>query len=420
MKKKTPLKQMDSGLVNAYTDAMMSEVPRGDAMGKGMDAIMEQAGSVVDKVWKDKNAARDKEKERVRLAKEKGDKVAQATLDMGGSLGKSTFDSCYPAVESIQAEYDEAVKNNDKKGMAMAMQKLNEFSATTGSLKELNSDVALAKKENDLSANCKPGGREDTILTSFLDDSTKKRVSANDDGMQMFEYEVEIDGEKEWVTHDDVNNILENNRTDHESIADVRDLIIQAGDSADDENRAGKEFNDYDEVRTTSKMNTIIKKGKLNSLLYDDVLENGEPFVDAIYENPEIKGMTYESLGLMEKDIVAKVDTNNDGIIQDNEAQTLLELGHKDMIVDALINPDNANFDEERTRGVMANYFSTAVKQQYSKNKSKNKQKVGNYPVSGGAMYQENSDGSKSPVSPAGDRFKNMTTEELLAMYPTN
>ena len=33
-------------------------------------------------------------------------------------------------------------------------------------------------------------------------------------------------------------------------------------------------------------------------------------------------------------------------------------------------------------------------------------------------MYVQQSDGSYAPVSPASDQFKDMTTEELLAMYP--
>ena len=100
--------------------------------------------------------------------------------------------------------------------------------------------------------------------------------------------------------------------------------------------------------------------------MHDDVLENGVPFVEAVRSNPEITGMTYESLGLMSKDIVAKVDTNKDGIIQDNEKKTLLELGHQDMIVDALTNPNNKLYNEETTRGLMANYFTSSIEKNYN------------------------------------------------------
>ena len=128
----------------------------------------------------------------------------------------------------------------------------------------------------------------------------------------------------------------------------------------------------YDVTKATAKMDNTLKNANLKSLMYDDVLENGEPFATAIKANPEITGMTYESLGLMEKDIVAKVDTNKDGIIQDSEKKTLLELGHQDMIVDALTNPDNDLYDEERTRGLMANYFTKFVSTQYENEYSAN------------------------------------------------
>lgn len=382
MKKKTPLKQMDAGLVQAYTNAAMSGVPKaGGGFGGAMDSLMGQASGVVDKVWAKKNQEKAEEKARVKAAKDKGDKVVQTVLDMGGSLGKSTFDSCYPAVEAIQEEYDAAVKSGDKKATAMAMQKLNEFSVTTSSLKELNQDVAAAYDASDLSANVKPGSREDLILTSFMDDATPKRVSKNEGGMQVFEYEVEVDGVKEWVTNDDVNSILTENKTDHTSIADLRDLVIGASDSAKDLAKSGRTESEYDAVKTTSKINSILKKGNLNSLLYDDVMGEGEPFSEAIKSNPEITNMSYESLGMtLNADGVMEMDTNGDGvmdssfqddgdgIISEEEKKTLLEGGHQDMIIDALINPKNDNFDEERTRGVMANFYGKVVQKNYDKN----------------------------------------------------
>ena len=388
MKKKTPLKQMDAGLVQAYTNAAMSDVHQ-DGMSQGMDELMNLSKGMVQGLHDKANKAAEEEAKRVKEAREKSDKVAQSCLDTGGSLGTNTFDACYPAIENLQEQYDEAVKNNDKQAMAKIMQQLNEFSVNTGSLKELNQDVALAISEKDLSANITPGSREDLILTSFLDKSTPTRTANDGDG-SVFEYEVEIDGEKVWVTSEEVKSIIDNNTTDHESIADIRDLVIQAGDEATSQNRGGYLEDDYDAVSTTAKMNDIIKKGSLNSLMYDDVLHNGEPFIEAIKSNPEITGMTYESLGINpslanrpdaagNEALLGKgsIDLNSDGKI-DKEELALLNENDQAMIIDALTNPKNNFFDEERTRGIMATYFSGAVQKQYRKNKDK-KRTTGEY-----------------------------------------
>lgn len=391
--KKSPLKQMDSGLVQAYTNAKMSEAAN-YASSRGFDTLMNISNDLVSGL----HARAAQKKQIEKAAEEKTDGIVQECLATGGALGENTFNSCYPHTEDLQKQYIEAVKNNDKKAQATIMQQLNEFSVGVGGLKELNQDVALALDQKDLSANISPSSPEYLKLQAFLNKETTQRydpetksfiytsqipTGENDENGEPIMEEVEF-------SNSDIQNILKENTTDSKSIADIRDLIIQAGDEAITQNRSGYLEDDYDAVRTTSKMNTIIKKGNLNSLLYDDVLEDGGSFAQNIADNPEIENMTYESLGITMNNGVLEIDTDGDGKVdssfQDDgdgkisaeEKQTLLSSGFKDQIIDALINPKNDNFDEERTRGIMATYFSAAVGKQYRSKKDK-KRTTGQY-----------------------------------------
>jgi hypothetical protein len=127
--------------------------------------------------------------------------------------------------------------------------------------------------------------------------------------------------------------------------------------------------------------------------------------------------MTYASLGLTPP-------PGDDGIIGNEDdpdgAKTVLSGDSRGMIVDALVNPDNEMFDEDRTRGLMATYIGQSMQNNYnegfaSNRKPKTEQKV---EQPGDQMYTQNADGSMAPVSAKSDQYKDLSTEELLAMYP--
>ena len=202
-----------------------------------------------------------------------------------------------------------------------------------------------------------------------MDESTPTRVTK--DG----KWEIDVGGGK-YMLMGEIENMYQDYKKDYVTMTDIRKQAIDIKSMAEKDGRDNLQNPNYapegyDRVKATAKMDNTLRNSKLSSLMHDDVLENGEPWITAVKSNPEITGMTYESLGLMDRDIVAKVDTGGgpngepDGIIQENEKKTLLELGHQDLIVDALTNPKNKLYDEERTRGMMASYFTGFIGKQY-------------------------------------------------------
>ena len=353
MNKKTPLKAADQTLVQgAYRAAMGGQGRQQDGMSQGMDKLMDISADAVKTIAQNRQA-RQKE----------GDDLATSILDTGGSLGTGWLDATRGQVEGLHGDYKKAAKWGKNNKREKGMQDLNTLSAEVASIKDLNTEIATYQADGDWSNSATE--KEQGIFNAFMDDASPKRISMVD-GKRVFEVETP-DG---WMSTKDIDNLAKKHKKDYVAMADIRKTAIDIKGLAEKDGKANLENPNfapegYDRVKATSKMNASLKKANINSLMHDDVLENGEPWITAVKSNPEITGMTYESLGLMSKDIVAKVDTNDDGIIQDNEKQTLLELGHQDMIVDALTNPENELYNEETTRGMMASYFTGFIGRQY-------------------------------------------------------
>jgi hypothetical protein len=352
MNKKTPLKAADQTLVQGAYRAAMGGQRRQDGMSQGMDKLMDISADAVKTIAQNRQA-RQKE----------GDDLATSILDTGGSLGTGWLDATRGQVEGLHGDYKKAAKWGKNNKREKGMQDLNTLSAEVASIKDLNTEIATYQADGDWSNSATE--KEQGVFNAFMDDASPKRISMVD-GKRVFEVETP-DG---WMSTKDIDNLAKKHKKDYVAMADIRKTAIDIKGLAEKDGKANLENPNfapegYDRVKATSKMDASLKKANINSLMHDDVLENGEPWITAVKSNPEITGMTYESLGLMSKDIVAKVDTNDDGIIQDNEKQTLLELGHQDMIVDALTNPENELYNEETTRGMMASYFTGFIGKQY-------------------------------------------------------
>ena len=364
MNKKTPLKAADQTLVQgAYRAAMGGQGRQQDGMSQGMDKLMDISADAVKTIAQNR---RDKQKE--------GKDIADKIMTTGGDLGQGWLDVVTTEVEGQHADYKKAAQWGRKNKMGKASGELQSISAEVATIKESKDEVVALFNEKGENGGWSEAvtEKELTVFNAFMDDNSEKRITKDENGARTFE--VYINEDQGWMTTGDINKMVEGQKKDYGTMVDVRDQIIKAKESGANRSKGGPQnAMDFDQVKTTAKMDATLKKGNLQSLMHDDVLENGTPFIEAMKKNPEITGMTYESLGLMGKDIVAKVDTGGggpngdepDGIIQDNEKKTLLELGHQEMIIDALTNPDNELYNEKTTRGLMANYFTGSIKQNY-------------------------------------------------------
>ena len=362
MNKKTPLKAADQTLVQgAYRAAMGGQGRQQDGMSQGMDKLMDISADAVKTIAQNR---RDKQKE--------GKDIADKIMTTGGDLGQGWLDVVTTEVEGQHADYKKAAQWGRKNKMGKASGELQSISAEVATIKESKDEVVdlmMEKSEN--------GGwseaitaKEYTVFNAFISPDSKKRITKDDNGARTFE--VYIGEEEGWMTTGDINKMVEGQKKDYGTMVDVRDQIIKAKESGANRSKGGPQnASDFDKEKTVAKMDATLKKSNLNSLMHDDVLENGVPFIEAIKSNPEITGMHYEDLGLYDmtreqQDAMLKADVNNDGIIQEGEKKTLLESGHQDMIVDALTNPENPLYNEKTTRGLMANYFTGSIEKNYN------------------------------------------------------
>ena len=363
---KTPLKQADATLVQGAYNAAAAGIPQDgqDGMAQGMDKLMEISGQAV----KDIAAARaEKQKE--------GNELADSILDTGGSLGTSWLTACQGEVKDMHGDYRKAAAWGKKNKTAKGMQDLNSLSAEIASIKDLNTDMATWQKEDDWSQSVTP--KEQEVFNAFMNNDSKKRIVKDENGNRTFEVETP----QGWMSTKDIERMANDHKKDYTTMTEVRKKALDIKEGAIEASKQNKEAQgnyvpeqltpEY-EKKLLSKYDNTLRNGNLKSLMHDDILENGVPFVDALRESPEIVGMTYESLGInpnmnSQQGAYRKlpegqgpstsIDLDGDGTISQEEFNYLSDQD-KELIIDAMTNPKNPNYNEERTRAEMAKYLT--------------------------------------------------------------
>ena len=376
--KKTPLKQADQTLVQGAYNAAIAGTPAGgqDGMAQGMDKLMEISNKAVQDMA---DARAEKQKQ--------GNELADGILETGGSLGTSWLTACQGEVKGMHEDYRKAAAFGKKDETAKGMQNLNTLSAEIAAVKDLNTDIASWQKEDDWSNAVTP--KEQEIFNAFMNNDSKKRISKDENGNRVFEVETP----QGWMTTKDIERLANESKKDYGTMVDIRkqatDIVDKAKADALRNKEEGYTGGGYDQKKAMAKMDNTLRKGNIKSLMHDDVLENGVPFVDAFRENPEVVNMTYEELGIDPKDMTYRdakggsktIDLDGDGKISEQEA-TLLSPQDRELIIDAMTNPNNPNYNEERTRAEMAKYFTGFIQQNYNNE----------YESSGGKFYSDAAD----------------------------
>jgi len=376
--KKTPLKQADQTLVQGAYNAAIAGTPTDgqDGMAQGMDKLMEISNKAVQDMA---DARAEKQKQ--------GNELADGILETGGSLGTSWLTACQGEVKGMHEDYRKAAAFGKKDETAKGMQNLNTLSAEIAAVKDLNTDIASWQKEDDWSNAVTP--KEQEIFNAFMNNDSKKRISKDENGNRVFEVETP----QGWMTTKDIERLANESKKDYGTMVDIRkqatDIVDKAKADALRNKEEGYTGGGYDQKKAMAKMDNTLRKGNIKSLMHDDVLENGVPFVDAFRENPEVVNMTYEELGIDPKDMTYRdakggsktIDLDGDGKISEQEA-TLLSPQDRELIIDAMTNPNNPNYNEERTRAEMAKYFTGFIQQNYNNE----------YESSGGKFYSDAAD----------------------------
>jgi len=385
--KKTPLKQADQTLVQGAYNAAIAGTPRDgqDGMAQGMDKLMEISNKAVQDMA---NARAEKQKV--------GNDLADGILETGGSLGSSWLTACQGEVKGMHENYRKAAAFGKKDETAKGMQDLNGLTAEIASIKDLNTDMAGWQKDGDWSDSITP--KEQDVFNAFMSNDSAKRIVKDENGNRVFEVETP----QGWMTTKDIERMANEHKKDYKTMTTVRDQALKVKENALEEVKknlesngsyAPEQFTPEYESQLMSKFDKTLKDGNLNSLMHDDVLENGKPFVEAFRESPEVVGMTYQSLGIDPKDMTYRdakggsktIDKDGDGVISQEEA-TLLSPQDRELIIDAMTNPKNPNYNEERTRAEMAKYFTqftmTNFKKEYERNGGTYEAKAGDESLS--------------------------------------
>ena len=340
---KTPLKY-NAGLVQGAYEAASAGQPgpgQQDAMGQGMDDLMNISKDAVGNIV-----------EKRKQQKEIGDQLAEDCLDRAGALGTSWYDQIEKEVSGMHSQYSKNAAFGRNKKNKMIMQEQNELGASVNSMKDFTTSLAEDTKPTDGTApnwSSSITEKEQGVINSFLANDSNKKVFM-EDGKRV----LKVETPQGWMSQAEAERMVNEHKKDYKTTTEIRKQAIDVVDKAKADALRMKEEGvegSYDIVKATAKMDNTLKNGNLRSLMHDDVLENGTPWVKAVNENPEIKGMTYASLGLTPP-------PGDDGIIGNEDdpegANMVLNSEHRDLVVDALINPDNNLYDEDRTRGLMA------------------------------------------------------------------
>ena len=133
---KSPMKQVDTGLISAYRAGKLSGVDR--TAGMGMDVLSGVANQAIagikQKRAQDKADAEALKKENAEL-KAEGQELAQTVLDASGGLGENIFDAFSGNIKAYQEEFDQAVLDGDKDAQAKIKGNMNNFAAEAANLK---------------------------------------------------------------------------------------------------------------------------------------------------------------------------------------------------------------------------------------------------------------------------------------------
>lgn len=331
--------------------------------------------------------------------------LANGITDNEGSLNKGFLKAAEVIVKQMQQINNKAVEGDGD--VNENMMNMNSLDAATQNQKETNKGVAELFTSGDMSNAAQSNPEVYDILNDYMNENTPRRAVKAEDGS--WGYEFERNGE--WMGNDDIEQMVADYGIDYTT----QDAIVAAKDefakmASEDANGMGGGEPDMDKI--TSQVSKIVKTGNIRSMLHDDMLGGGGSFAEHLAEHPDMKNLGAD-LRTMDVDIP----------LEEGEEHWSDNLSEKDMkmLNDAITNPDNPSYNEDMTKGLMTSYLtqhlSDSYKKSYSKVADKDEAKE-TQPTESNVQYQQNTDGSYSPVSPKQDKYKDMTTEELLAMYP--
>ena len=278
LKMKSPLKASPTlnydgaDMVKYYQDALTAQRNQKktwEYLSEGFDGIAEGMTDYVTQERKRVELEKKAEEQRLqgyeKMFSDNVDKIAAA----GGELGGEYYDMAYDQAKSLQDEYMEAVKANDKKKQGEIKMKLQGLSTSVGILQDgLNLTAELQNNEegkSDLSAGMT---EQEKMIVATCTDPKNMVYMDNQFMWKNPEYNPNIKGSKEYFNQNDFSNSLverdmataEEYRL-HEQKFNVSGMAWANGD---------KDAQSFNKDRINSNNKNFITEDNISSIMHDD------------------------------------------------------------------------------------------------------------------------------------------------------
>jgi len=340
---------------NKYTKSRVDAAKQG--VGQNLNAAVgkiagaKRAEAEVKKKEVDTAKVKAEADEKKRLAKlDKGFSEASQKFLQSGSLDEGNYNATHDVVEAWREDYI----NGDEKTRGMIMNRMNNLSGDVATYKGTLTEVATMQDESEFNNGVSPERKE--WYKKLVDEEitmSPKQITG-DDGGQSYEMGV-IDENGEWMSQGALMDLLKSDEVDNVGIEYINDLGIsqlKAGKEA-------KEGSEFDEDMVIGGISNMIKNGKINSLVNDEIINIGKgSFKEHLLHKTKLVGMTYTDLGIPED--VAKKIGNGDDIVDSGE---LSEGDVEDIVKVFTTSPDHRDALEDELK----RYFVQFTKKQYNK-----------------------------------------------------
>ena len=348
----------------------------------------------------------------------------QTTVDdiyeAGGSMPKVYFDQAYDYTEQLRERYIAAVESGDIKAQHQIKGELNGFSTTIQSTKD--SLVEGAELWNDSSLIDKSGMTDYQLAVNASFKEENAQLVEGSYKWKNVNYDPSNPNSKEFFTLDDYKEALplrddvnkEVYLKDGQNVLDAREQWL---------NGDGGEF----DVNTQRKKNekiiddSIKSVGSMQSMVHDDITGQGS-FASSLQDHPEFQNIfdvinnkdglkNQTAIGLYDKNgdgvvdfrdfmteksmqaygIEEGWDDNGDGIINESERVAMMEELNgpdgleyvtnfmeendefksdvetmaKENLSDAILNQDNPSYNEDVTKGLLADFMTNRQSQMF-------------------------------------------------------
>lgn len=264
---------------------------------------------------RDEAAWEKEEKElKVKAYEDQFAKNSEVIAGNAGSLGEDYYSHAYDQAQMLQEQYNEAVKNDDKKLMGELKGKLNGLSTTVQTLKEsMNTASELQSDENGESGLSTGMSAHEKLVNATCTDPSKMQYKEGEFVWANPEFDSEVEGSQEFFTIEDLNKSLV--LRDDTVIEEYKTFENTLGVLGLDWQNGAEGSSGFDPIYYNASNKKMITEDNIATFLHDDVTGKGTDYTFAKQLGEYIEQVDYAGLGLD----VAKWDKDGDGDVDEDD-----------------------------------------------------------------------------------------------------